>query len=84
MSRRCSSTTTCSTSSGLLRAEKGITTGASVTNGDAPDIYLTGNPVPTDPTLQAFEQALYSHLRVVLLYVNIVSYGTQEILAETA
>ncbi len=26
----------------------------------------------------------YSYLRVVLLYVNIVSYGTQEILAETA
>ncbi len=42
---------------GLLKAEKGITTGASVTNDDAPDIYLTGNPLPTDPNLRAFEQA---------------------------
>jgi hypothetical protein len=42
---------------GLLQAEKGITTGASVTNDDAPDIYLTGNPVPTSPTLRTFEQA---------------------------
>lgn len=42
---------------GLLQAEKGITTAASVTNDDAPDIYLTGNPVPTDPTLRAYERA---------------------------
>jgi hypothetical protein len=42
---------------GLLQAEKGIVTGASVTNDDAPDIYLTGNPVTTDPSLRAFEQA---------------------------
>jgi hypothetical protein len=41
----------------LLQAQKGITTGAAVTNDDAPDIYLTGSPVPTDPTLRAFERA---------------------------
>ncbi len=42
---------------GLLQAEAGITTGASVTNDDAPDIYLTGNPGPSDPTLRAYERA---------------------------
>jgi hypothetical protein len=42
---------------GLLQAETGITTPASVTNDDAPDIYLKGNPVSDDPTLRAFERA---------------------------
>jgi arylsulfatase A-like enzyme len=42
---------------GLLQAEAGITTAASVTNDDAPDIYLTGNPIPTDSTLRAYERA---------------------------
>jgi hypothetical protein len=42
---------------GLLQAETGITTPASVNSDDAPDIYLTGNPVPADPTLRAFERA---------------------------
>ncbi len=42
---------------GLLQAETGITTVASVNSDDAPDIYLKGNPVPTDPILRAFEQA---------------------------
>src|SRR5215469_1005996 len=42
---------------GLLQAEAGITTGASVNSDSAPDIYLTGNPGPNDPTLRAFEQA---------------------------
>jgi hypothetical protein len=42
---------------GLLQAETGITTPASVNSDDAPDIYLTGNPVPNDPTLRAFERA---------------------------
>jgi hypothetical protein len=42
---------------GLLQAETGITTPASVTNDDAPDFYLTGNPGPTDPTLRAYERA---------------------------
>jgi len=42
---------------GLLQAEKGITTVASVNSDDAPDIYLKGNPVPTDPTLRTFERA---------------------------
>jgi hypothetical protein len=42
---------------GLLQAESGITTSASVTNDSAPDIYLTNNPVPNDPALRAYEQA---------------------------
>jgi hypothetical protein len=42
---------------GLLQAEGGITTSASVNSDAAPDIYLTNNPGPNDPTLRAFEQA---------------------------
>jgi len=42
---------------GLLQAETGITTAASVNSDDAPDIYLTSNPGPNDPSLRAFEQA---------------------------
>jgi hypothetical protein len=42
---------------GLLQAETGISTAATVTNDDAPDIYLTGNPGSADPTLRAFERA---------------------------
>jgi hypothetical protein len=42
---------------GLLQAETGITTVASVNSDDAPDIYLKGNPVPADPSLRAFERA---------------------------
>jgi len=42
---------------GLLNFEKGITTPASINSDSAPDIYLTGNPGPNDPTLRAFEQA---------------------------
>jgi arylsulfatase A-like enzyme len=42
---------------GLLQAETGITTSATVTNDDAPGIYLTGNPVPADPILRAYERA---------------------------
>jgi len=42
---------------GLLQAEKGITTSATVTNDSAPDIYLTGNPGPNNPSLRAFERA---------------------------
>jgi hypothetical protein len=42
---------------GLLQAETGIVTSATVTNDSAPDIYLTGNPGPNDPSLRAFERA---------------------------
>jgi hypothetical protein len=42
---------------GLLQAETGIVTPLSVTNDDAPDIYVTGNPVANDPTLRAVERA---------------------------
>jgi arylsulfatase A-like enzyme len=42
---------------GLLQAETGITTSATVNSDDAPDIYLTNNPGPNDPTLRAFERA---------------------------
>jgi hypothetical protein len=45
------------TFNGLLQAETGIITPASVTNDDAPDIYLAGNPGLNDPTLRAFERA---------------------------
>jgi len=41
----------------LLQAEAGITTPASITSDSAPDIYLTGNPAPTDPSLRAYERA---------------------------
>jgi hypothetical protein len=43
--------------SGLLQAESGITTAASVNSDSAPDIYLTNDPGPDDPSLRAFEQA---------------------------
>jgi len=46
---------------GLIQAEQGglVTTpsSATVTNDDAPDIYLKGNPAPADPGARAFEQA---------------------------
>ncbi len=42
---------------GLLQAEMGITTSASVNSDDAPDIYLTGNPASNDSTLRTFERA---------------------------
>lgn len=42
---------------GLLQAEEGIITGASITNDSAPDIYLTGNPADNDPSLRAYERA---------------------------
>ena len=43
--------------SGLLQAESGITTPASVNSDSAPDIYLTNDPGPDDPSLRASEQA---------------------------
>ena len=61
---------------GLLQAETGITTGASVNSDDAPDIYLTGNPVPADPTLRAFERASGT-----LTAVNPIS-GATDIIAQ--
>ena len=42
---------------GLLQAETGITTPASLNSDSAPDIYLTNNPPANDPTLRAFERA---------------------------
>jgi hypothetical protein len=42
---------------GLLQAEAGISTPASVNSDAAPDIYLTNNPGPNDPTLRAFQRA---------------------------
>src|SRR5215469_4180889 len=42
---------------GLLQAEQGITTVASVNSDSAPDIYLANNPGANDPTLRAFERA---------------------------
>ena len=42
---------------GLLQAEAGITTPATITNDAAPDIYLAGNPVANDAGLRAYERA---------------------------
>jgi len=42
---------------GVLQAEQGITTPASVNSDSAPDIYLSNNPGANDPTLRAFERA---------------------------
>src|SRR5215831_18010979 len=59
---------------GLLQAETGITTVASVNSDSAPDIYLANNPGPNDPTLRAFEQASGS-----LTAINPISGATDTI-----
>lgn len=59
---------------GLLQAETGITTSASVNSDSAPDIYLTANPGPNDPTLRAFEQA-----SATLTAINPISGATDTI-----
>jgi hypothetical protein len=64
---------------GLLQAETGITTVASVNSDDAPDIYLKGNPVPTDPTLRTFERASGT-----LTAVNPISGATDTIAQDMA
>ncbi len=64
---------------GLLQAETGITTVASVNSDDAPDIYLKGNPVPTDPSLRAFERASGT-----LTAVNPISGATDTIAEDMA
>lgn len=42
---------------GLLATEQGITTPFKVHSDSAPTVYITGNPVRTDPTARAFERA---------------------------
>jgi arylsulfatase A-like enzyme len=42
---------------GLLNFEAGLTTPLAVNSDAAPDIYLTNNPGPNDPSLRAVEQA---------------------------
>jgi len=48
---------------GLMQGEQGANlpvppaTGVSVTNDDAPDLYLLGNPTPSDPVTRAYERA---------------------------
>ena len=64
---------------GLLQAETGITTSASVNSDDAPDIYLTTNPGPNDPTLRAFEQASGT-----LTVINPISGATDTIAQDMA
>jgi hypothetical protein len=64
---------------GLLQAETGITTVASVNSDDAPDIYLKGNPVPGDPTLRAFQRASGT-----LTAVNPISGATDTIAQDMA
>ena len=43
---------------GLLATEQGITTPFKIHADSAPNIYITGNPSPTDPTTRAFERAV--------------------------
>ena len=43
---------------GLLATEQGITTPFKVHSDDAPTIYITGNPVRTDPVARNFARAL--------------------------
>src|ERR1700758_2960296 len=64
---------------GLLQAETGITTSASVNSDSAPDIYLTGNPDVNDPTLRAFEQASGA-----LTAINPITGATDTIAQEMA
>jgi hypothetical protein len=64
---------------GLLQAETGITTVASVNSDDAPDIYLKGNPIPADPTLRALERASGT-----LTAVNPISGATDTIAQDMA
>jgi hypothetical protein len=64
---------------GLLQAETGITTSASVNSDDAPDIYLTNNPGPNDPSLRAFERASNT-----LTAVNPISGATDTITQDMA
>jgi len=64
---------------GLLQAETGITTSASVNSDDAPDIYLTINPGPNDPSLRTFEQASGT-----LTVINPISGATDTIAQDMA
>ena len=64
---------------GLLQAETGITTSASVNSDSAPDIYLTSEPGPNDPTLRAFEQGSGT-----LTVTNPISGDTDTIAQEMA
>jgi len=64
---------------GLIQAEQGITTVASVNSDSAPDIYLANNPGPNDPTLRAFEQASGT-----LTVTNPISEATDTIAQEMA
>lgn len=64
---------------GLLQAETGITTSASVNSDSAPDIYLTTNPSVNDPTLRAFEQA-----SAALTAINPITGATDTIAQEMA
>ena len=45
---------------GLLATEALVTTPFKVHSDDAPTIYITGNPVPTDPITRAFSRGLAS------------------------
>ncbi len=64
---------------GLLQAETGITTFAGINSDDAPDIYLTGNPLPNNPTLRTFERASGT-----LTVTNPISEATDTIAQEMA
>jgi hypothetical protein len=68
---------------GLMQGEQGAnlpvppSTGVSVTNDDAPDLYLTNNPAPSNPTTRAYERAT-SALTVTSPISNTVDQLTQD------
>jgi hypothetical protein len=59
---------------GLLATQQGITTPFKVHSDSAPTVYITGNPVRTDPVARAFERASSQ-----LTAVNPISGSTEPI-----
>jgi len=56
---------------GLLATEALVTTPFKVHSDDAPTIYITGNPVPTDPITRAFSRGLASLTATNLINGNL-------------
>ena len=60
---------------GLLATEQNVTTPFKVHSDSAPNVYITGNPGPTDPTTRNFERATAK-----LTAVNPISGNTDKIM----
>ena len=54
---------------GLLATEQGISTPFNIHSDDAPTVYITGNPIRTDPVARTFERAT-SQLTAVNPYTS--------------